>query len=460
MASIDGLSSGIATSDLITQLMRLERQPQIRLQTQRSQVVRLNSLYNEVNRQMSAIATAAKAITGTNGWASAKATSSDATRVAVTASPTAPAGSLTFTVEQLARAGSIVSGGTAAGRDAVIIDSNTTPTIYLTKDGTETAVAVGDGKLSTIVANINKAGAGITAAAVNTGDPDGDGTNDYKLQLTSTTTGALPDISVRDATGGAGADPFAGTIGPMGTLVSGANARLQVGGAGGYSIERASNTFSDVLDGVTFSLAKADPATEVTVDVTGDTGAIADRVSKMVDAANAALTGMAKQQAYDADTKTAGPLMGDSLVRRLRSDLVRAASDAVAGNDIGSPGLAGVVVQRDGTLKFDRTEFIEQYEKDPAAVQALLGSGNGVAGRLEALTASAKTQIDATVKARTNQLPGIDKRIESWDRRLQVREQTLRRQFEAMEVALGQMQSQGNWLAGQLAGLQANNGGR
>lgn len=464
MASIDGIASGINTSDLISQLMRLERAPQVRLQTDRSRMVRMNSLYQEINRNMAAVGTAAKVITGTNGWEAAKASSSHPDRVAVTASDTADPTSLTFTIDRRAEAGSIVSAGTVPGKSAVVVDPATTPTIYLTKDGTETAVDVGDGKLSTIVANINAAGAGTTATAVNTGDPDGDGTDDYRLQLTSTTTGASSDITVRDTSGGGGADPFTTALGGLKTLVAGANAVLRVGGngdgTGGYTIERASNTFSDVLDGVTFTLAKADQATHVTVSVERDTGALADRVSKLVDAVNTALTGMAKQQAYDADTKTAGPLMGDSLVRRLRSSLGLAATDAVGGNTIGSPGLAGIAIQRDGTLKFDRTKFIEQYENDPAAVEALLGAGTGMAGRLEALAKSSKTQIDATVKSRTNQLPGIDSRIASWDQRLEIREQTLRRQFEAMEKALGQMNSQGQWLSGQLAGLaNVNYGG-
>ena len=453
VASIDGIASGIDTSDLISQLMRLERQPQVRLQTERSRLVRMNSLYNEINRNMAAIGTAAEAITGTSGWDAAKATSSHTDRVAVTASATAGAASLTFTVDQLAKAGSIVSAVTVAGKSAVVVDPVSTPTIYLTKGGVETAVGVGDGKLSTVVANINAAGAGISAAAINVGDTNADGVDEYRLQLTSTTTGASSAITVRDASGGAGADPFTAALGGMGTLVAGANAKLQVGGVGGYMIERQSNTFSDVLDGVTFTLVKADPAVEVTVGIEQDTGAIADRVSKLVDAVNTTLGSLAKQQAYDADSKSAGPLMGDSMVRRLRSTLVRAATDEVGGNAIGSPGLAGIAIQRDGTLKFDRAEFVAQYEDDPAGIEDLLGAGTGVAGRLVALAASSKEQIDATVEARTDRLPGIDDRIASWDRRLEVREQTLRRQFQAMEKALGQMNSQSQWLAGQLGGL-------
>ena len=177
-SSIDGLASGLDTSALISSLMQLERQPQVRLQTERSQMVRMNSYYQEINRQLGAISTAATAITGTGGWDSANASSTDPARVTATASASAPATSLSFTVDQLARAGSSVSAGSVAGADTVVVDPVTTPTIYLTKDGTETAVSVGDGTLSRIVANINAAGAGVTATAVNVGDTDHDGTDD------------------------------------------------------------------------------------------------------------------------------------------------------------------------------------------------------------------------------------------------------------------------------------------
>ena len=67
----------------------------------------------------------------------------------------------------------------------------------------------------------------------------------------------------------------------------------------------------------------------------------------------------------------------------------------------------GIEVQRDGTLTFDRSTFLEEYEKDPAGLQALLGA-DGVGGRLESLTAAAKTQVDAGIKARNDQLPRLN----------------------------------------------------
>ena len=42
-----------------------------------------------------------------------------------------------------------------------------------------------------------------------------------------------------------------------------------------------------------------------------------------------------------------------------------------------------------------------------------------------------------------------------WDVRLDLRKTALQRQFSGLEVALGKMQQQSSWLAGQLAGLSS-----
>lgn len=56
-----------------------------------------------------------------------------------------------------------------------------------------------------------------------------------------------------------------------------------------------------------------------------------------------------------------------------------------------------------------------------------------------------------------SQLDLFDDRIEAHERRVSLREQTLRRQFTAMETALATLQSQGNWLSQQLSSLNAQN---
>jgi flagellar hook-associated protein 2 len=49
----------------------------------------------------------------------------------------------------------------------------------------------------------------------------------------------------------------------------------------------------------------------------------------------------------------------------------------------------------------------------------------------------------------------LDDQIARMEDRLAIKEEQLRRQFTAMEQALAALQSQGNWLAGQIASLSA-----
>lgn len=197
------------------------------------------------------------------------------------------------------------------------------------------------------------------------------------------------------------------------------------------------------------------------MDVTADAEGIADQVAKMVDAANAAAGEIKRLTGYDATNKKGGVLLGDSVVRRLQQDLAQAVGNAVGNNTIASPSLAGVEVSRDGSYTFDRAKFLEQYGKNPAAVEGLLGKGTtddpGVAGRLEALGKAAVLtgtgRLTTAIAGREDEVRGLGQRIGEWDARLELRERTLRRQFTAMETALGQMRQQSQWLAAQIAGL-------
>ena len=154
---------------------------------------------------------------------------------------------------------------------------------------------------------------------------------------------------------------------------------------------------------------------------------------------------------------------GAERVDILACPLVSAATNAVAGNALGSPGLAGVSIQRDGTLSFDKQKFLDAYAKDPASVQAVLGAGTaaspGVAGRLAAIAKSATDisigSVTLAISSRQSQVSSLGTQISNWDTRLALKQQTLQAQFTAMETALGNMKSQSNWLAGQIASLSS-----
>lgn len=526
--SVDGLISGMNTTDVISQLMMLERQPQRRLQTQKAEVERLIEAYRSINKRIAATGTAAAALTGDKSWQLARATSTDAARVMVTATAGAATGSMSFSVQQLATAAAAVTSGSVsspddavadgpillakgagalgiatldqgaalapgkhslevtkdtAGKTFVSLDGHTPVEILDLSPGAAFSVTNADGDtitgtvsgplkagtaavhnvdlpagatLQQVAEAIGKAGAGVTAAAVQVS------TGVHRLQLSSTTTGAASDLMLD-------ADAFTpGTLGDLQVLSAPQDAVLRVGsGAGAYDVTRSTNTVSDLMPGVTMTLAKADAATTVTVDVKKDDVGLADRVSRLVDAANEALNEMRGLTAYDATTKKAGFLVGDGMVRRLQSDLIQAVTAPVAGGSLTSAGAAGVTVDRHGKLTFDRAAFLEQYAKDPAAVEALFGPGTkdangdvgnpGVAGRLQALdkriTDATNGLLPSSIKTRQVEVNGFASRVASWDARLELRERKLKNQFAAMETALGKMQQQSQWLAGQLASL-------
>ena len=113
-SSVDGLISGLSTTDLITQLMSIERQPQTQLSNKITRVAATSALYQTLNSRVLAVKDAASALTAFNGLQATKATTSDSSAVAVSAANTALTGSVTFTVDRLATAHSLVSSGTVA----------------------------------------------------------------------------------------------------------------------------------------------------------------------------------------------------------------------------------------------------------------------------------------------------------------------------------------------------------
>src|SRR5439155_22853268 len=112
--SVDGLVSGLNTTDLINQLMSIEAQSQSRLKQQQADEQSTVKLYQTLNTKFSAVQAAAKSLNTASSWQTMKATSSNTAAVSATAGTGALGGSLSFTVENLATAHSVVSAGTVS----------------------------------------------------------------------------------------------------------------------------------------------------------------------------------------------------------------------------------------------------------------------------------------------------------------------------------------------------------
>ena len=261
--------------------------------------------------------------------------------------------------------------------------------------GTATVAHVdpGGGSLGALVDAINAAGAGISAAAVKVG------TSGYRLQVSSTATGANSNISIDTANLNDGVSSFA-------TVQAGRDASIRIGeGAGAYDVTSPTDSITDLLPGVSIHLHSADPATTVTVTVAQDGEALADKVAALVDAANGALSTIAANSTYDPQTKKAGLLLADGNARRLTDRVLNAISSIVDASRLGTAGAVGVSLVKDGTVSFDRAKFLAAYAADPIAVAALFQEGGTATdGRVSYLAGSDNTRagtyaVDITTPA-------------------------------------------------------------
>jgi flagellar hook-associated protein 2 len=256
----------------------------------------------------------------------------------------------------------------------------------------------------------------------------------YRLQITAKETGEASQFTL---------DGF----GPTTTVRTGSDAKIDLGG--GLTVSSSTNTFTDVLPGTTFTVSKLETGVSVAAEVTPDS--MADKVAAMIAAANGALTEVARQSSYDATAKKGGPLLGESTIRTLQSDTLSSVN-AIAG--AGSPASAGIGLDRNGKLTFDRARFLSLMAEDPARAQAL---ASGIASSLATVAKGASDttsgSVTLAIQGRDAAIKDLGTRIDGWDSRLTSRKAALQRQFSAMETALSALKNQSSWLAGQLASL-------
>ncbi len=141
-------------------------------------------------------------------------------------------------------------------------------------------------------------------------------------------------------------------------------------------IRRSSNTVDDVIGGVTLYLHNTGT---VDVTLTQDIDSVKTKISTMVDAYNDVVKYINDNTSYDATTKKAGDLMGDSVVTNINSELNNPLVMQAKGfiEDIDTfltPGHIGLQLDKDGQLSFDTTTFDEAVAKDYMGTLAVIGA--------------------------------------------------------------------------------------
>ncbi len=233
-------------------------------------------------------------------------------------------------------------------------------------------------------------------------------TNGYEVSAYVTSTGK---IEVDDLENGASslvvdlqstpADPNSsldwGTFTDVGEvrkreLIAGSDASITVDGITKTSSD---NTVDDMIPGVTLNLIKADPDTNITLNVDRDVDSIMGKISDFVDAYNKVSTYINQQQSYDTDKQQpGGVLFGDGTLSSVKSDLSSTIVQTVWGvsSDYAMMGLVGINLDNNGQLNIDTDKLKGYLSTNFKDVQNLFAANGSVdAGTLQYVSHSSET---------------------------------------------------------------------
>lgn len=445
--SFGGLSSGLDTEAIISSMMAIERQPRARLVLDQTAANAREQALRDIQSRLKTLRTATEGLGSALLW-SPKQTIASTDEAKVSASMTGGAAPGGYNLKVTALA-------TATQQTLAWTDQAAAST--LTVNGRTISLDAG-ADIDAAVAAINSdADTGVFAVDV-----------EGKLVLTSRTTGSTPTIT---ASGAAIA---------LETNVQGQQARFSING--GSEIQSETNVVAGAIPGVTLTLKSLTDGTAVNVSTPGvDKTAVKDKLKAFVAAYNDALELMSAKSSEKKVVKTDGKpltsaeasqgvLFGDSGLRGIIGSMRIAISEPVAGmtGDYASLASLGITTGATtgsgatssdsikGKLVLDETKLMAAIEDDPLAVQTLLGGVTDTAGFSQSFAGVVSPLVttngtfDQRLQANTRQLDLIKDGIARMDMRLELREERLRKQFTAMELALQRSQQQAIDLASRL----------
>jgi len=442
--AIDGLVSGLQTSDMIDALIKVQAIPQTLLKSKITSGESKLSVLRSLNSSIADLATLAKKTTKADSLALFTTTSS-ATGVTGVAGPTASAGSVSLKVEATAtRHSAVTAAATAWSGTELTITSG---------DGTPTTITAASTSMDDVVKAVNASGTGVTASKISAGTDAGTGQPLYRLQFTADETGAANAFTVTSG----GTDVFAAPGAALVTQGRDAAVLLYAGTAAETRLTSASNTFRNVLTGVDITVA-TDTAAGTVADVTiaPDKEAVSGLAEALVKSLNGVFATISAKTAVtgSGDSTSGSILTGDGTIRAAKDIIYKAASAPIDGR---SPSEIGISVTRYGTLEYDAEKFAKALAEDPDFVNRALTE---ISTRVEA---AAKTVSDKYEGTLTTKITGQEKlinnwedQVEDWDTRLSARRTQLERIYSQLEVTLSNMQAQSSWLSSQVATLPSS----
>jgi len=323
---------------------------------------------------------------------------------------------------------------------------------YQVGDGDAVSVAVAaDTTLTQLAALINDAAdnPGVTATVINDG-----GASPYRLSLTSDTIGEdgritfiseLDDLDMAEQQGAGGAS---------------LNAQFSIDG---INYQRQSNSFNDVVSGVTLTLEDVGTAT---ITVGNNNASVKEMIQGLVTAYNAAVQEVRDKSGYDSEKQEFGLLAGTTLrdLPFTMRNLMSSTSRADESGKVTTFFALGLEFNRDGTITLDEELLDAAMADSPDSVSAfflgdadnnITGFADKVNDALRSITGT-EGQIDGEKKSAQVRIDALEAKIEAENERLDRKYVILAKQFTELDRYMNEMTNLSSYLSNQFDSLSSS----
>ena len=452
-----GNGSGIDILKLARDLTDAEQLPQqSRIETAQGKTEAAISSYAILKYNVELLKEQFNGLNDAQELATPVATSNNTSAVSVSATlGSALSGSHEIAVTQLAAAQRNKSSEFSASSQS--LNSGSGFDISVASNGKTHTISIGAGldTPSGIAAAINASGTGFTATLVDT-DTDG---NNYRL--------VIQGPSGEDNAFTVSSTPNLGFHASGNQLTTAANARFTVDG---IAIERASNTVSDAITGITLNLNAV--ASGISLQVVSDTSTLKTKLQDLVSVYNDMQVALTELGDPDSDEEEVGGALSNdlSLLRTVRDAMYDAISTVSSTPSGGVNSLMdlGIELTRTGKLSFNESTYDTVALNKFSDIVTMLSAGttnqSAFSSDEQGLAFDATVKLDTLMDAydgifviressAADKLTDYEDRLSKIEMRMEMVYQSYVRQFSAMETLINTLNGTREYVKGQLESI-------
>ncbi|MCG9729258.1 flagellar filament capping protein FliD [Shewanella sp. Isolate13] len=442
-----GIGSGLDINTIVGVLVDAEKIPKEAIFDKTEETIEAKvSAIGTLKSQLSTFQDALEKLSDPNSLNIRKVSTGESDYFSATADKNAQSGSYQVQVEQLASFHK-VAGINVADATAPVGQG----TLDLSVNGKAFSVEVEAGdSLEAIAKKVNESAdnSGVTATIIKS-----DGGS--RLVFSSDESGTDNQVSVTATdTVGSGLNDMFGT-GNLTELQAAQNAVIYIDG---QKVTSQSNDVENAITGVTLSLTDADINKTSTLKIEQDDEAVKENIKGFVDAYNTLIESIDSLSKYDVEKEEAAALQGDSMIRSIESQLRNMISNRV---DVDGETIAlydiGIETDRYGKMSINDEKLDKALSEDMGAVEGLFSTPDtGIASSLDKVVdgyVKAGGLIDSRNNALTSEQQRLDDQRESFSLKMEMLQARLFKQFNAMDLIVGQLNQQSAGLAERLNSL-------